>query len=369
MSAIGPVPPLAFAHLSAMTGPQGLYEHAEDRAPRTDHGSCVDDVARALGVLARAPRDGGTDRAAVAADAELDRLTDLAIDVLDRAVTPTGKAHNRLSPSGAWTDRAATGDWWGRAIAGLAAAARFAPTAQQRARALRVFLRAARIRATEVRTCAFAAIGAADVLAIDLAVDLPGATPRGAVDLRLAHATARSLLVGCLARIPRRPADGWAWPEARLRYANAVLPAALIAGGDAIGDADAVRDGLEMLDALLRIETSPAGHLSVTGSHGRAPGEAGPLWDQQPIEPAAIADACAIALAVTGDARWADGIALAWAWFMGVNDAATPMVDLADGAGYDGLEPGGRNRNCGAESTLAALSTQLHARQLVSAVA
>jgi hypothetical protein len=32
-------------------------------------------------------------------------------------------------------------------------------------------------------------------------------------------------------------------------------------------------------------------------------------------------------------------------------------------AGYDGLEPTGRNRNQGAESTLALLSTAQHARQ------
>ena len=63
---------------------------------------------------------------------------------------------------------------------------------------------------------------------------------------------------------------------------------------------------------------------------------------------------------MTGDERWARGIDLAWGWFLGRNDAGVPMIDLAAGAGYDGLEPAGRNGNCGAESTIAALGTQQH---------
>ncbi|MEO8261170.1 MAG: hypothetical protein ABI566_01260 [Pseudolysinimonas sp.] len=51
-------------------------------------------------------------------------------------------------------------------------------------------------------------------------------------------------------------------------------------------------------------------------------------------------------------------------WFDGVNDIGLEMVDPGTGAGYDGLEAGGRNENQGAESTLAALSTFQRAREL-----
>jgi len=54
----------------------------------------------------------------------------------------------------------------------------------------------------------------------------------------------------------------------------------------------------------------------------------------------------------------------AWAWFTGRNDSATTMYDPSDGAGFDGLEPDGRNENCGAESTLAGLSTLQDIRAL-----
>jgi hypothetical protein len=87
-------------------------------------------------------------------------------------------------------------------------------------------------------------------------------------------------------------------------------------------------------------------------------------FDQQPIEVAALADACARAFDITADPAWREGVASAWGWFLGDNDASTAMFDPASGAGFDGLEAGGRNENRGAESTLAALSTYQQARRL-----
>ena len=86
-------------------------------------------------------------------------------------------------------------------------------------------------------------------------------------------------------------------------------------------------------------------------------------FDQQPIEIAAIADACARAFALTGDPQWHHGVRMAASWFLGDNDSGIVMVDEA-GGGYDGLEPRGRNENRGAESTLAALATFQRAREL-----
>ena len=65
-----------------------------------------------------------------------------------------------------------------------------------------------------------------------------------------------------------------------------------------------------------------------------------------------------------GDARWAEGVELAAAWFLGANDAGTPLLDPDSGGGCDGLERDGRNENQGAESTLALLSTLQQARSL-----
>jgi len=97
-----------------------------------------------------------------------------------------------------------------------------------------------------------------------------------------------------------------------------------------------------------------------------APGEARPGYDQQPIEAASLADACARAVALTGDGRFVAGVSRAVAWFLGDNDAGVAMFDLDTGGGYDGLEPGGRNDNQGAESTLALVSTLQQGLRLAS---
>ena len=113
-----------------------------------------------------------------------------------------------------------------------------------------------------------------------------------------------------------------------------------------------------------RLTETFGGHFSPAPAGGWQPGEPRPGFDQQPIEVAALADACATAFAVTGDPRWAHEVAVAAAWFEGDNDTRIPMRDPATGGGYDGLEPTGHNENQGAESTLALLSTLQQHRRL-----
>lgn len=327
-----------YLHLFRMTTDLGLYEHAKHAAPRPEHGYCTDDAARALVVVVREPEQ----------TLEVRWLTEAYLAFLEDAVGADGRVRNRMDRSGRWLDQPSIGDWWGRAVGAFGFAAVHAHEPSHRRRAIGAFLRAAGQRSPDVRASAFAAIGAAEVLRARANVP-----------------AARALLADSIAVIPRAPHSAWTWPEARLRYANATLCEALIAGGDALGRPGLVDRGLELLAFLIETETGESGRLSVTGSAGRRPGERGPTWDQQAIEPAAIASACARAHEVTGDARWLDGLRLARDWFLGANDSDVAMVDAETGAGYDGLTPSGRNDNRGAESTIAVLSTLQHARALI----
>ena len=155
---------------------------------------------------------------------------------------------------------------------------------------------------------------------------------------------------------------GWPWPEPRLTYANAIIPEAMIAAGSGLDRPALLRRGLELLDWLLVRETRN-GHLSVTPVGGSGRTDRGPGFDQQPIEVAALADACSRAFEVDGNRRWTDGIAAARDWFLGDNDGAVVMWDPHTGGGFDGLQRSGANQNQGTESTLAFLSTMQHARR------
>ena len=330
-----------FDHLAALTDQRGLFEHALFDAPRPEHGYCLDDAARGLVVTTREPQPGPL----VAALQE--RYLQFVLD----AVRPGGACHNRMGPDGTWQDEAGTGDWWGRAVWGLGVAAAHASTGGQRARALAGFRVVAQQRSAHGRSMAFAALGAGEVLRA-----------------RSGELAARELIGDAVRAVdppgPRRATDsGWPWPESRLRYANAVLAEAVLVAGDDLADKAVRTRGLQLLAFLLRIEICDR-RLSVTPVAGRGPNESGPSFDQQPIEVAAIADACASAYRITGDPRWLTGINLAWRWFLGDNDAGTPMFDSVTGGGYDGLGVHGPNLNQGAESTLAMLSSAQHARHV-----
>jgi hypothetical protein len=104
------------------------------------------------------------------------------------------------------------------------------------------------------------------------------------------------------------------------------------------------------------------GHLSPVPVDGAGRADLAPAFDQQPIEVAALADACVRAESVTGDAGWRRGVDLTIAWFDGRNDLDAVMSDPITGGGFDGLTPDGPNLNQGAESTLALITTMQHRR-------
>jgi hypothetical protein len=76
-------------------------------------------------------------------------------------------------------------------------------------------------------------------------------------------------------------------------------------------------------------------------------------FDQQPLEAQATIDACAAAFKATGDVRWVEEANRAYRWYLGQNDLDLPLATVQDGGCFDGLMPGGLNRNQGAESILA----------------
>lgn len=327
------VPAPAFAHLIRLTDDTGLFEHARHATARREHGYCTDDVARGLVVTSRE-----TDPSA-----EVLRLAERYLAFLSHAQDDQGAFHNRLGFNRTWADQPGLGDWWGRALWGLGTAAARSPAPWIREEAYLAFTRGAACRSTFPRAMAFAALGAAELLRADPGDDR-------AADLLADAAT----VIGPPAADPH-----WPWPSERLTYANAALAEAVIVAGDLLDDAPLLAAGLRMLTWLLEIQVSE-GHLSVLPSAGWQRGAPRLRHDQQPIEVAALADACAAAAGITGGQVWHDGVRRSIDWFLGDNDVDQVMWDPATGGGYDGLTLHGANLNQGAESTLALISTLQH---------
>jgi hypothetical protein len=336
-----PVPAPNFAHLRQMSDGHGTFEHARFSEPRPEHGYCTDDMARVLVVATREDSGAG----------EMDDLSLLSLGFLSSASGASGGCRNRMNRHGAWEDLAACEDAWGRRVWALGFTAAHGRRDAIRRAAAGQLEQTVVCRSIWPRAMAYAALGAAELLSVQ-----PD------------HAEGRALLedaVDALDGLGRQALGQqarWAWPESRLAYANAVVPEALIAAGVALQRAPLLRRGLGLLSWLLDHETLD-GHLSVTPVGGAAPDDRPPAFDQQPIEVAALADACARAATVDDAPQWAAGVRSAAAWFLGDNDAGVVMWDPRTGGGFDGLRSDGVNRNQGTESTLALLSTLQQARQ------
>jgi hypothetical protein len=327
----------SFGHVLSMTDDIGMFEHADHGEPRREHGYCTDDVARLLIVAIREPGESQA----------LRDLVRIAFRFLTESQSATGRTRNRRDSNGRWRGRYGVEDCWGRSLWAFGTAARRSDDPGMRSSAASYFDHGAKQRSPHRRAMAFAALGAAEVAEHDVR-----------------HGRTRDLLADAVTTIgPLSTEPDWPWPEPRLSYANAALPEALIAAGQILDRHDVLDDGLTLLRWLLARETV-YGHLSPTPVGGAGPRDGTGRFDQQPIEIAAMADACARALAATGDDEWQRGIDLAIGWFAGNNDVGAVMWDVETNGGYDGLTPTGPNLNQGAESTLALISTMQHAPRL-----
>lgn len=330
------LPRPSLRHLARLTDVVGVVEHARLAEPRRDLGYCTDDAGRLLAVACRLP-----------GDPDAHRLAAVGLGFLARAHDGGGCFRLRLGPDGRWTGDPPSDDASGRALYGLGVAAVTAPWPEVRAGARAMFDAATVFRSPWPRATGYAALGAAEVLA--LAPD---------------HTAARALVADAAPALAGRRDDAeWPWPEPRLTYANALLCEASLAVAAARDDQQGRRDALGLLEWLVGVETRKR-WFSFTPVGGRGPGDAAPAFDQQPIEAWAMADACSRAFVHTGQRRWASAVRRAADWFAGANDVSVAMFDPATGGGFDGLEPAGVNRNQGAESTLAFVAATAQARAL-----
>ena len=325
----GKLPRPRFGHLQRLTTDVGVWEHAQVTTPRREHGYCTDDNARALIVTCRQPEPS----------ARLVGLADTYLGFLEDAQLPSGGFHNRRREDGVWEDAVGSDDSQGRALWALGFVGRRGPTPSMRQVGTELFAKGGAFDSPFPRANAFAVLGA---------VELIQTSPQ--------YEPAWTILERCAERIPVTPHDArWPWPEERLAYDNARIPEALLAAGACLGDDVLLGTGLRLLEWLVTAETS--GDLfSFTPVGGWAPGEPRPGFDQQPVEAAAMADACSRAFLLTGDERWAALVQRAARWFVGENDGAAVLYDAKTGGCRDGLMQEGTNLNQGAESTLAAIA-------------
>ncbi|MBW4077690.1 MAG: glycosyltransferase [Acidobacteria bacterium] len=328
-------PPATLAHLERLSDQRGIVEHAYLAEPRSDASYCTDDAGRLLALVAHMHDHRYARHLAV-----------IAVNFLERAYRGDASFLLRHDERERWSDEVSD-DATGRALLGLAHAAAYAPWPGVQRRSLALFTRAVNFRSDHLRAAAYATLASAVLLQ-----EIPD--HEGA---RLALEESPDFVV-----TTDNVEVAWLWPEARLSYANALLPLAHLARANALQDHSKAADALAALEWLCGVEMLED-HFSFTPVDGRGPRDHQARFDQQPIEAWAMTEACVFAYEYTRDATWLERARLAGSWFLAANDVGVLVYDPVSGGGYDGLEATGVNLNQGAESTLSFVATmrELHA--------
>jgi hypothetical protein len=332
-----PAPDLRFDHLLSMCDDTGLFQHAVHSIPDRAHGYCIDDNARALllSCLLEAHGEQGLP----------DQVCARFAAFVQHAWDPdAGRFRNFMSFDRRWLEEVGSEDSHGRALWALGVCAQNDASPSRRRWAAGLFAQAlGSVEGfTSPRAWAFTLLGLDAYCATG--VDKTAERMRALLAARLR---------ACLATA--ETAD-WVWFEEGLSYDNARLPQALILAGRATGSPDQVAAGVRSLAWLISQQSAEAGHFRPVGSDTfgdlrRAPR----AFDQQPLEAAATISACLAASQVAGEADWLIEAERAFAWFLGDNDLAAPLVDVVTGSCRDGLHPDRANENRGGESVVSYL--------------
>jgi len=330
-----PLYPVSRRHLDAISDEIGIVQHARGAVPDLTHGYCTDDVARALQVDLLHGAELGWPEVAPSAWR--------AIRFLEDALAKDPKrVRNFRDAGGDWLSGPGSEDAHARAMLALGEAAGIATDDRFGDLAATLFRRAL----PGVAELRFLRPQAAALIGCDAAI-------RNAVGGET-EATFRLLATRLWHGVESGTASGsWPWPEPVLTYENGLIPRALMIGGHRLGSPHMVRRGLDLLDWLVAVETSAAGHLSVIGNAGWwAHDGVRARYDQQPIEATALLLAAEAAIEMTGDASHRSTMERCYAWFLGRNDGDVEIALPDRGACQDGLTSSGVNRNQGAESSL-----------------
>jgi len=315
-------------HLVHSTTPLGVVQHMLEKQHDLRFGYSIDDQARALIICIWYAALYGPDK--------VSDLAHIYFDYLRDAQLPDGRFHNFRDADGRFIDEDGGDDSFGRSVwvlgwilahkdyFGLHAAAR---GLYERARS------ALQPEHLWLRSLAYASLG---------------------LRLEEDRSTQEALINELVKRFLENSDNEWPWFEGNLRYANGILPYALLAASGQSGHEKGLV-ALNFLNQVSRIDGVPV-PIGNQGWHMRNGHRA--IYDQQCLEALDMILANAAAYFRFGNEQYKGEVADWFAWFWGLNTNGVTLV-TDDGGCYDGLGEGTYNVNQGAESTIAYLMSHL----------
>lgn len=347
------VPEPSLDHLVRLTDDTGLFQHAKFTVPNRAHGYCTDDNARGAIAMVK--------HYALCGDPRALRLLDTYLAFMMHAQNPDGTIRNFMEFNRRWWDNEPAHDGFGRALWALGMVLSHPPSPAYLPVMKDCFDRATgHIQRQSNRGLAYCILGLCEYLK-----RFPGVS-----DIQHHIELAASTLIAQYRKASVLSHDGrpwknpdhspdWHWFEDNLTYDNAVLPHALFAAGLTLGNPQYTEVAVRTTDFLLKI-TLHGDHFSFIGTRGwYERGKVRAVFDQQPVEAAAMVMMLRAAYDATREAKYLHLQQTAFNWLLGANDLGVSLYDLRTKGCSDGLMSGGVNGNQGAESMVSFLLSLL----------
>lgn len=336
------MPAFELDYVKRLTDDTGIFQHAKYGIPNRKEGYCQDDNSRALIMALMAYQHDQNKEALDLMPIYLSYMHDMQLD--------NGNFRNFLSFSRQFLDEEGTDDSFGRTIWSLGYLINAAPNRSYAEFGYELFFKAVQHfeRLTHLRGICNTMIGLSYYLKTH------------PYDEHILNQL-NILTDKVVAAYHGTKGEDWHWFENQMTYDNAIFPLALFHSAEITGNPQVKEIALESLMYLEKLtfnlnSCTPVGN---NGWHVRGRAGAMPLYDQQAIEIMAMVLMYFQAFNVTRDSEYMKKMFSSYLWFLGENSLRIPLYDQETKGCADGLQPGGVNRNQGAESTLAYLISHL----------
>jgi hypothetical protein len=158
--------------------------------------------------------------------------------------------------------------------------------------------------------------------------------------------------------------DDWHWFEPHLTYDNARLAQALFLAYSIVKKPEYLEVAEDAMDFLTKTQMIDGYFVPIGNDGWFKRGGNRPLYDQQPLEAAAMVDATVDAYYATNKTQYLTLADRVFGWFLGQNSRKIVMYNVQTGGCYDGLGAEAVNRNQGAESSISYLLARLKLEEI-----
>ncbi len=338
------LPAIKLDYLDFFTDDTGVFQHGRHCIPKRAEGYTTDDNARALVAVTLYNK--------IKNDKKIKKLANTYLSFLNFMQKPDGSFHNYLGYDRRYLDVDGSDECLGRALWACGCTINSSLPTDSKLVAKEIFGKAlpSVYRSISLRAFSTTLLGLYNCYC-----DKP--------EQSLFENTEK--LADLLLRQYKNEAkDDWRWFESHLTYDNARLPQALFNAYMITKKPFYLDTARESLDFLLKTQIIDEKFVPIGNKGWYTYGGERPIYDQQPLEAAALVDAAADAFMATQEQRYLEVAPLAFEWFLGRNTRNQVMYNPETCGCFDGLSEDSVNQNQGAESSISYLMARLKLEEL-----